>query len=276
MSNKKIKNVGYHISSKDLTGNKFLENSMEKFGIEWAQLFLGNPRSYNIGDPTIKRIKESDLDLNLIIHGPYIINIVNQKHNVYNRSLECIAEALNICNDLNIKYYVTHLGSMPQKTESAKVIDILTDSCHQILEKTDDDLKTELLLETSAGSKSGTRVGTLEEVIGVAANFDSRIGVCLDTEHAYANGLDLTKLNLEETAPEIKVVHLNSIPEDVELNSHRDKHGKIYLKDCKSSVKDSLEQLIKYFFSREVPLILERSGKKIIESDFEYIANLID
>ncbi|MFW6256660.1 MAG: TIM barrel protein [Bacillota bacterium] len=249
---------------------------MDKYGLGWAQIFLGNPRSYNPGDPTIERVKNTNLDLNFVVHSPYIINIVNEKKDFYNRSIECIVEALDICHDLNIGSYVTHLGSVESKTSSKEVVARLKKSCSEILARTAAETTTKLLLETSPGSKSETRIGRLEELIAVAQDFSSRVGVCLDTEHAYANGLDLTKLDLEKKSSEIEVVHLNAIPEDVGLNSHRDKHGKTRLVNTKETVRKSLQELIQFFAERDVPLILERSGKEIINSDLDYLGQLLN
>ena len=179
------------------------------------------------------------------------------------------------CGDLGVDYYITHLGSTGQKVSKEKVVIELEKACTRILESVNPKVKTKLLLETSPGSSSGTKVGTLEELLEVRQSLKSeRVGICLDTEHAFANGLDLNQLDLDEIGSKIDVVHLNSIPEAVELNSHLDRHGKTALKDSKNSVIESLKRITCYFNSRDVPLILERSGKKIIEKDLQYLVEI--
>ena len=259
-----------------MKGENFLEDKINEYGLGWAQFFLGNPRSYNPGKPTIERVKDSSLDLNYVVHGPYIVNIVNSKKSFYKRSQACIIEALEICQELGVDYYVTHLGSLEKKAEKKEVVERLVKSCTYMLSELDSDVETKLLLETSPGSKSGTKIGTLEELLAVNDIVDSdNLGLCLDTEHAFANGLDLVQLNLDKIGPEIDVVHLNSIPEDVELNSHRDKHGKTAIVDSREDVMESLERLILYFDRAGVPLILERTGEDIIGSDLQYLKSLL-
>ena len=276
-SKKILHNVGYHISSKELKGGNFLEDKMKEYGLGWAQFFLGNPRSYNLGEPTMERVKNSSLELNYVVHGPYIVNIVNSDKGFYKRSQACIIEALEACHQLGVDYYVTHLGSLEEKATKAEVVDRLVESCKYMLDELDSGVKTKLLLETSPGSKSGTKIGTLEELLEVVAVVASdNLGLCLDTEHAFANGLDLAELDLDKIGPEIDVVHLNSIPKDVELNSHRDKHGKTAIVDSREDIMESLARLIKYFDRVGVPLILERSGEEIIESDLQYLKAVLD
>ena len=250
---------------------------MKEYGLGWAQFFLGNPRSYNLGQPTMERVRKSSLALNYVVHGPYIVNIVNSEKHFYKKSQSCIIEALEACQELGVDYYVTHLGSLEERADKAEVVDRLVESCTYMLDELDSGVKTKLLLETSPGSKSGTKIGTLEELLAVVEQVASEnLGLCLDTEHAFANGLDLTELDLDKVAPKIDVVHLNSIPQDVELNSHRDKHGKTAIVDSREDVMDSLQWLIEYFDAAGVPLILERTGEEIIESDLQYIKTVLD
>ena len=270
-----LKNAGYHISSRHLTGNDFLEAKISEYGLGWVQFFLGNPQSYKLGQPTLERLKKTSLSVNFIVHSPYIINIVNENKDFYERSLECIIEALNTGDKFGVHSYVTHLGSVDKREDKKQTVKKLIRSCSYILDKTDPDNEIKLLLETSPGSKSGTRIGTLEEIREVVQNIDSdRLGVCLDTEHAYANGLKLTDLDLDELAPEIEVIHLNSIPESVDLNSHRDEHGTTALRDTKPQLKEALEKIILFFNKRNIPLILERSGEDVIENDLSYLQEL--
>lgn len=276
MSKKILQNFGYHISSRDLSGDNKLTERITEYGLGWSQFFLGNPRSYSPGDPTIKRVKESTLDLKHVVHGPYIVNIVDDSRDVYNRSVECIAEELTICSKLGIKSYVTHLGSVAEETPAEKVVEKLEKSCQEILEQVEGELKTTLLLETSPGSASGTRIGTLQEVTAVARKFDQNVGICLDTEHAYANGLNLNNFKPENYIDQIEVVHLNSIPEEVDLNSHRDVHGEVLLAEASDDIAVSLDELTKYFNQQDIPLIMERSSAEVIDGDLEYLANLLD
>jgi len=91
----------------------------------------------------------------------------------------------------------------------------------------------------------------------------ARIGLCLDTAHAYAAGYDLsTKEGLENTLDEIedlvgvsliKLIHLNDSKD--KLGSHRDRHahiGKGYIG------ASGMKRIVNHPRLKEIPLYWKR------------------
>ena len=93
--------------------------------------------------------------------------------------------------------------------------------------------------------------------------------MCWDTEHAFANGFDLSDISLvEETLQVSSVVHLNSVPLNVVRGGHLDRHSDTLIEDGQE-VK-SLIEIAKLCEQRGIPTILERD-KDISLQDYHFV-----
>ena len=119
------------------------------------------------------------------------------------------------------------------------------------------------VIENTAGqgSNAGFRFEQLAEIIEHVED-KSRVGVCIDTCHAFASGYELrNEKAFKETFDEfdkvvglkyLKGLHLND--SKGELNSNRDRHDHIGLGEIG---KEGLSEIIKIMNKHEIPIVLE-------------------
>ena len=164
-------------------------------------------------------------------HDSYLINLSSPDRALWGRSLACFTGELRRCTALGLDFLVTHPGNATDDDRDAG-IRRNAEGIALALEEAGDG-PTRILLELTAGS--GTSVGGSFE--NLAAILDAlpararfRMGVCVDTCHAYAAGYDLVgdydgvwdayarRLPWEA----LGLLHLNDSKHP--LGSHKDRH----------------------------------------------------
>lgn len=197
----------------------------------------------------------------IFIHIPYLINLASPESRLYEFSIEAYIEDILEAHSLKADYIVTHMGSHKKTSEEAG-IERLTQALNIILEKTKNS-KVGILLENTSGSGSwlGYKFSHHKAIIE-GIKHKERIGLCLDTAHAYSAGYDIaTKAGLELLLSEIgslvglklvKLIHLNDAKD--KLGSRRDRHehigkGKIGL--------EGMQRIINHLKLKELAFILE-------------------
>lgn len=127
-------------------------------------------------------------------HDSYLINLSSPDRALWGRSLACFEGELRRCTALGLDFLVTHPGNATDKDLEAGIrrnAEGITLALEEVGEG-----PTRVLLELTAGS--GTSVGgTFEHLAairdGVPEGLRHRVGVCVDTCHAYAAGYDLVE-----------------------------------------------------------------------------------
>ena len=125
------------------------------------------------------------------IHTPYYLNLASSKTHIRNDSIRVIREELERGHGIGATAIMTHLGSS-KDMERGDALQLVSDGIAKVMEGYKG--TTKFLLEISAGA--GDVIGnTLEELdwlireSGLARS--KKIGVCIDTAHAFASGYDL-------------------------------------------------------------------------------------
>lgn len=171
-------------------------------------------------------------------HGSYLINLGNPEREKRVKSLESLVDDLRRCVQLGIEVYNFHPGSGVgecSKSEACTFIAQAINAAHEQLAR--EELESPVvLLENMAGQ--GKQVGsTFEELRDIidGVKDKSKIGVCIDTAHAFAAGYDIRTLEgYLETMQEldrtvgmkyVRGVHLNDSKS--ELGSKADRHENI-------------------------------------------------
>jgi deoxyribonuclease IV len=169
----------------------------------------------------------------VLAHDSYLINLASPDLNLYRQSCDALVEELKRGNFLGIPWLVMHPGAhmgSGTKTGVARVAKALV----QALDIVEPPIG--LLLENTAGQGSslGWRFEQLAAILEQVGNSD-RVGVCLDTCHAFAAGYDIrTEAGYEETLREfdrliglekIRAFHVNDSKK--ELGSRVDRHDHI-------------------------------------------------
>jgi deoxyribonuclease IV len=231
------------------------------------QVFSRSPQRWREKPAEIADLKEfsrhrEDTGISpVFIHVPYLINLASPNPRLYRASIEAYIEDVQEAEAMGAEYIVTHMGSHKDTTEKGG-LKRLARAINKIIEKTAKS-PVGILLENTAGS--GSWLGyTFSHHRKVLADLKdvSRVGVCVDTAHAYLAGFDLaTREGLERMLGEIeknvgvqrvKLVHLNDA--QGRLGSHLDRHAHI----GKGSIGEAgIAGIINHPALRDIPFILE-------------------
>jgi deoxyribonuclease-4 len=164
-----------------------------------------------------------------VSHDSYLINLASPDETLRRRSIESFVSELARCESLGITYLVSHPGNYID--DRASGIRRNADAIAEALSRVPG--RTILCMEITSGS--GTAIGSSFEdlaalIDGVPEPMRSRMGVCVDTCHAYSAGYDL--LDEYEAVwrrfddvlgrARLKVLHLND--SKTAFNSKRDRH----------------------------------------------------
>ena len=251
-------------------------------GCDTMQMFSRSPQSWRNGSQIApEEIKEFLLrrkkyKINpVFIHISYLINLASPDPRLYNGSIQAYIEDIQESEKLGANYIVTHMGSHKETSEDAG-IKRLVEALNKILEETKDS-KVGILLENTSGSGSwlGYRFYHQHKIMkGIKEK--SRVGLCLDTAHAYLAGYNLsTKVGLDQMINEIeqmvgmkliKLIHLNDAAG--ELGCHHDRHDHIGQGHIGLA---GMKRIIKHPKLKNIPMILE-TPKSTENSDRENLA----
>ena len=230
------------------------------------QIFSRSPRSWRA-----KSLSQEDADefrrrrqsagLNpVVVHVPYLINLCSSEPDLYRRSVSEYASDLERAARIGADYLVSHVGSHKGAGQAAGLKQI-SSALHNILSQAPETVL--ILLENTAGSANslGHRFEQLAAIIE-ATDQPGRLGICLDTAHAFQAGYDVASPGgLERTLDELdrwiglerlKIIHANDSRTD--LGSHHDRHehigrGHIGL--------DGFRTIVNHPLLRDLPFILE-------------------
>lgn len=242
-----------------------------KLGCNTMQIFSRNPQRWRDNFLVPEDIAEFNrrqerLKIRpVFIHIPYLINLASPNPRLYNASIDAYIEDILEAHTLHADYIVTHMGSHKDTSERAGLKRLIK-ALNAILDNTKV-AKVGILLENTAGSGSwlGYKFSHQKEIIQ-GLNNRGRVGLCLDTAHAYLAGYDIaTKEGLDKMLDEVdkllglslvKLIHLNDAKD--KLNTRRDRHehiGKGFIG------MEGMKRIINHPRLRNVPFILETPKK---------------
>jgi len=256
---------GFHVS---IAGgvDKAVDRA-KAMGCDVFQIFSRNPRVWRSkplspeeADMFRRKFKKSCMDL-AADHMPYLPNLASPKEDVYQKSIDILAEELVRCHTLSIPYLVTHLGShlgAGREQGSIRIVRAVEKAFFMA------DNEVMVLLENTAGTRNsmGGHFEDLAVIIEALGQNGRRVGVCLDTCHLFASGYELrdpeglraTLENFDSAIglERLKLVHLNDCRGI--LGSHLDRHEHIGLGQIGEK---GFETLLGHPLIRELPMIME-------------------
>lgn len=251
---------------------------------ETIQIFAGNPRNWDRWEPDaadVRQFKDACASFDLapvIVHAPYLVNLGTPDHTTLHRSKKAVANALRVCSAIGAPYYVVHTGSSVTSSRvdgMARVGGALA----ELLSR--DDTSVTILLENMAGAGSslGVTFKELAEIIAIAGG-GPRLGICLDTCHAFAAGYDLsTEEGVDATLRELdtvlgvkrlRAVHAND--SKYPLGSAHDRHADI---GAGHIGRAGFAHLLKHPALQSMPIILE-TPRQTVADDLRNISALRD
>jgi deoxyribonuclease IV len=232
--------IGAHVSV--AKGLPSAVSYAESVGCESMQIFAKSPRRWE-GPPTDPdaghRFVEERAATGIraaFTHTAYLINLASVDDVLWRRSIDALADEITRGRLLGVDGVATHLGAHPSGESDASA-DRIADAIQRAFELAggDETSPAMLLLENTAGGGTtyGRTIAAIGAVLERCATYRPRLGVCLDTCHAHAAGIDLsddgawsTLLGEVERAcgrNSIRLIHANDCM--YELGSHRDRHA---------------------------------------------------
>lgn len=230
--------LGAHVS---VAGG--LDRGIER-GIELdctaLQVFVKNPsrwREKPLDEESVERFRqarEASPIGPVVAHAAYLINLAASDRQILARSRRALAEELSRCHRLGLDGLVVHPGAHMGAGETRGLARIAA-SLNRVLEELPEG-SPRLLLENTAGQGTvlGHRLSHLA-AIRDACRRPRRIGICIDTCHAFAAGYPLHRepgyraffRRLRELFDpgELGCLHLNDSRR--ELGSRVDRHANL-------------------------------------------------
>jgi len=209
-------------------------------GAETVQLFTQSPRAWrpNPHGPEavaeyLQARREHPAVRSSFCHATYLINLAATDPTVGERSRDCLAHNLAVAGSIAADGLVLHLGSHLGAGLDACVKEVagaLLDALDAL------ERPCRVLLENTAGG-GGTIGRTFDELAAVleAAGGDPRLGVCLDTQHLWASGVDFSSVDKADRVvadfdatvglDRLDCIHLND--SKVPFGSQRDRHDNL-------------------------------------------------
>ncbi len=125
----------------------------------------------------------------ILPHDSYLINLGHPDPDGLSKSREAFLDEMQRCEQLGLDRLNFHPGSHLQQISEQECLRRVAESINRVLDKT---AGVTAVIENTAGQGSnvGWRFEHLRQIIDQVED-QSRVGVCLDTCHAYSAGYDL-------------------------------------------------------------------------------------
>ncbi|XP_040264203.1 probable endonuclease 4 isoform X2 [Bufo bufo] len=275
------KYVGAHVSIQGGLWKAALE--AKRMGARAFGLFLRSQRTWNskpLEDEAAEKFRRTCDELGfesryILPHSPYLMNLGSPKPDVFQKSRAMLVEELNRCQKLGLTLYNIHPGSHIGEMPVDKCLELIADGINHAHSQVPG---VTVVLENMS-CQGSTVGGRFEELRGIVDHVKdkSRIGVCLDTCHAFAAGHNLSeKTGLQRMLDEfnkivglsyLKAVHLNDSKGKVGCRLDRHENigrGHIGVEGFRKVMNEPR--------FNEIPMILETPAS----SDFEDYLDEID
>jgi len=169
-------------------------------GAEVIQVFTQSPRAWKptLYSDDVLRDFRVQMDRHphvqaVYCHATYLINLASDDPELRERSRACVLSNMAVARGMGASGLVLHVGSHKGAGFDASVVARVADALGAVLEVTTP--ACPLLIENTAGS-GGTIGRTFEELATLldatlpASHDATALGICLDTQHLWASGLD--------------------------------------------------------------------------------------
>ncbi|XP_058872316.1 probable endonuclease 4 isoform X1 [Acipenser ruthenus] len=204
-------------------------------------MFLGSQRSWKsrpLDEKAVARFRQACSQHGftpdrILPHGSYLLNCGSPKPGVYEKSRAMLIDELKRCEQLGLTMFNFHPGSSLHDITVEECLDRIADSINHAHQHTTG-VTTVIENMSCQGNTVGGKFSELRGIIDRVKD-KSRIGVCLDTCHAFAAGHDLSAVDgVKKMLDEfdwtvglqyLKAVHLND--SKGKLGCHLDRHENI-------------------------------------------------
>jgi len=191
-----MKYIGAHVSTAG--GVDTAPRNAHAIGADAFALFTRNQRQWNpkpLTAASITAFREACSKLGfgpaqILAHDGYLINLGHPDDEGLMRSRAAFLDEMKRCANLGIRFLNFHPGSHLGKISEEECLSRIAASVNLALEQV---AGVTAVIENTAGQGSnvGYRFEHLAAIISQVTRKE-RVGVCLDTAHAFASGYDIT------------------------------------------------------------------------------------
>jgi deoxyribonuclease IV len=255
--------LGAHVSSAG--GISKAIDRVEEIGGNAAQVFTQSPQMWRPTAHTAeelarfrKRRREARVRY-VACHALYLVNLASRDREIRSKSFDALVATMETARGIRADAVVFHVGShLGYGFDDA--VKTVTPALRELLSLTTD--KLWLCLENAAGA-GGTIGRSIAElaVLCDAADGHRRLGVCLDSCHWWASGVDVTSAPALDDAvadldarlglDRLRLLHVNDAK--TPLGSNRDRHDVV----ARGLLGDGLATFLGHPALRRLPAILE-------------------
>ena len=192
-------------------------------------------------------------------HALYLVNLASRDDEIRRKSFDSLRATMETAQAIGAESVVFHVGShLGYGFEDA--LGVLVPALRELLDLTTDDLW--LCLENTAGA-GGTIGRSLDELDAICDALDGheRLGICLDSCHWWASGVDVsdpealdeavTELDRRLGIERVRCLHVNDAA--VPLGANRDRHEVV----ARGLIGKGLATFLGHPAFSELPAVLE-------------------
>lgn len=282
---KNKKYIGAHVSAQGGVSNAPLE--AEAIGAQAFALFTRNPsrwQSKPISDKEAALFRQHCAELGylpgvILPHDSYLINLGSPDAESLEKSRNAFLDELRRCEQLGLTMLNFHPGSHLNKISPDESLDTIAESINRALDVTSG---VKAVIENTAGQ--GTNLGfSFEQIAHIIDRVEDkdRVGVCIDTCHAYSAGYNLLSPDTYEQTwrdfdaiiglKYLSAMHINDTKK--EFGSRVDRHesigkGFLGLEAFRMMMNDSR--------LNGIPLILETPNPDLWKEEISLLYSLIN
>jgi deoxyribonuclease-4 len=272
---------GAHLSSAKGISNAI--DAIEAIGGNAVQVFTQSPRKWAPTAHTpeeIKRFRKRRREArvrHVACHALYLVNLASRDKAIRRKSFEALVATMETAREIRADAVVFHVGShLGYGFDDA--LDVVAPQLRALLDLTTE--KLWLCLENAAGA-GGTIGRSIAELDALCERLDghARLGVCLDSCHWWASGVDVTDASALDEAlgdldrriglARLRVLHVNDA--NTALGSNRDRHAVV----PEGELGQGLATFLGHPAFRGLPAILETSPDDgLSSSDIDLLRDL--
>jgi len=280
-----MKYVGAHVSASGGVENAPLNAA--KIGAKAFAIFTKNQKQWKASPLTEQNIalftencrNHGFLPDYIMPHDGYLINPGSPDPEMLAKSREALLDEMQRCEQLGLKMLNFHPGAHLGKISEDDCLKVIAESINLVLQKTKG---VTAVIENTAGQGSavGYKFEHLKAIIDLVDD-KSRVGVCIDTCHAYASGYDIKQEDGYDRTfkefdriiglPYLKGFHLNDARKG--LASRVDRHESIGKGDLGEEVFIRIMNDPRF---DNMPIILETPDEEIWDKEIAWLYSVVN
>lgn len=266
-----MKKIGIHLNQGNnnnlIDAFKFEFNKAAEYGlqIKYIQIFGYGPRNYNmnLNDNEVAFLKNkciiedtNNKKVKVFIHKAYVSTTIKNE--------------INIANKINADGLVVHIPakSLEEVIQwAAEINDVTTSTSATIAPATIVYLEHKVSKNYKYTDLENF-ITLIEAIIKQYNNIN--IGICIDTCHIFASGIDIDFIKYIKTIKKLKLpllIHLNDSKS--KFASNLDRHSPLGTNIWKDN-KTNFKLLFDYIINKKIPFIMENKSNEL-DTDYKFI-----